>query len=241
MSSSQSVMRCRTTLADNEFLGGHMRRVAIGKAAVQGMVDAEKAWRAIQGDVEDSDLLSDGGRSRKNEQFFSSFIARRLQREAEDTDYITHETNHFLIETAVRSKKNTAAKSFDYRYDLVIWNKNNQPYCIIEVKIARRWNTVKRDLEKLCEIIEVVGKLSGGTVRNGYIVFLTRGQTAGKIAEIRKNIEIEINNYLRDSKVIRPDQSVQRIDSPIENLGESDEFGATAFRISTNLITGSEA
>jgi hypothetical protein len=152
-----------------------LKRGTILNAVEAGIEEASSRWREIFGESPDRDLLSEKGRKRRNEQFYSSFVAGSLRQALEEKNeegYITHETHHFVVEQAVRNSKGTISESkLPHVYDLVLWTKTNRPYAVIEIKLPYRWFNLKQDAEKLCKLLSETGTCSGGTIKSAYIGF----------------------------------------------------------------------
>ena len=152
-----------------------LRRGKILSAIEKGMEEASNRWLDIFEGQPDEDLLSKKGRKRRNEQFYSSFVANSLRQAMEEKGedgYVTHETHHFVVEQAIRKSMGTVSESkLPHIYDLVLWTKSNRPYAVIEVKLPFRWFSLKKDAEKLCKLLASAGTCSNGTIKNAYITF----------------------------------------------------------------------
>lgn len=171
----QVVTEMKTVFLPQSWSWRMLKRGEILSAIEAGMEEASSRWFDIFGEQPDEDLLSEKGRKRRNEQFYSSFVADSLRQAIavkREGDYVTHETHHFVLEQAIRQLKGNVSKiNLKNVYDLVLWNNYNKPYAVIEIKIPFRWFNLKNDAEKLCKLLLEAGTCCNGTIKSAYITF----------------------------------------------------------------------
>ncbi|MEP2980688.1 MAG: hypothetical protein ABJO86_14445 [Lentilitoribacter sp.] len=187
-----------------------MNKSDITKQILDGVM---QAWSKRQQILQNAnyDLNTPSGRKRKNEQFFSSFIAKALNERIfveSEKDFVTHETNDFLLESAIRQlaggKVEEHPEPTSSRYDLVLWSGKNQPYAIIEVKYATRASTVMKDMFKVIEVLQRLHFEGTVGVRNVYLAVATSSSNLELFEEIGHKMMEDLIKILSESNLELP-------------------------------------
>ena len=72
------------------------------------------------------------------------------------------------------------------RADIVLFNKNEKPVCVIEVKRSWNYDSCWRDLHRICALVDRHSSRMGGSLECGYLaLMLAKGETKSKSAKTR--------------------------------------------------------
>ncbi len=217
-----------------------LRRKIIRDCILDGI---NEAWRTHNNiyDKRDPYYKTVGENTIRNEQYYSSFINKELNIqsfESKDGSYATHETADFLVCCGVhtQTKKDLPTRE-SIRCDFVLWTKNSVPYAIGEVKVTRKFDSLKTDAIKLLKTISRLGKINGGTIRNVFFGIVIDKKGRSSIEEIASGLHRKLIKSLRV-----PTDGVDFKLSDTKELGiyfketENPDFGAAVFRLDSEML-----